>query len=79
MENNADKDKRCVARRQLDYIQIRPEYISGGCSSYKNTDIKYPFNAWLEIKSAKIKLDVSYQIYRLKMIKCIGYVHNQAH
>ena len=40
MENNADKDKRCVARRQLDYIKIRPEYSSGGCCSYDNVDHK---------------------------------------
>ena len=40
MENNADKDKRCVARIRLDYIKIRPEYSSGGCSSYKNVDLK---------------------------------------
>ena len=40
MENNADKDKRCVARIRLGYIKIRPEYSSGGCSSYKNVDHK---------------------------------------
>ena len=33
MENNADKDKRCVARTQLDYMNTRPEYSPGGCSS----------------------------------------------
>ena len=40
MENNADKDKRCVARTQLDYMKIRLEYSSGGCSSYRNVDHK---------------------------------------
>ena len=32
MENNADKDKRCVARAHFDYIKIWREYSSGGCS-----------------------------------------------
>ena len=40
MENNADKDKRCVARTRLDYIKLQPEPSSGGCSSYKNAEHK---------------------------------------
>ena len=80
MEKNADKDKRWVARTQRDYMKIRQEYSSGGCSWYRN--VGHKISLWrirLEIKIVKIKLRFSYQKCRWKMIKFIGYIHDQAH
>ena len=66
MENNADKDKRCVARTWLDYIKIRPEYSSGGCCSYDNVDHKRnDCNQHQKIGNKKRKNQTSYFLSKM--------------
>ena len=63
MENNADKDKRCVARTQLDYIKISQEYSSGGCSSYRNVDHK--ISLWRMIGNKNRKNQTSFFLSKM--------------
>ena len=62
MENNADKDKRCVARTQLDYMKIRQEYSSGGCSWYRN--VGHKISLWRMIGNKNRRNQTSFFFFK---------------
>ena len=63
MEKNADKDKRWVARTQRDYMKIRQEYSSGGCSWYRN--VGHKISLWRMIGNKNRKNQTSFFLSKM--------------